>query len=80
METKTADLKDAKEFADAIHAVYPDAMLAYNLSPSFNWDTTGMSDDDRRRSLHEAVQRVVWYHDAGKIELSPSITEIQKKP
>ena len=42
METKTADLDDAREFADAIHAVYPDKMLAYNLSPSFNWDTTGM--------------------------------------
>jgi isocitrate lyase len=48
METKTADLKDAKEFADAIHAVHPDQMLAYNLSPSFNWDTTGMSDDEMR--------------------------------
>lgn len=48
METKTADLKDAKEFADAIHEVYPEQMLAYNLSPSFNWDTTGMSDDEMR--------------------------------
>jgi isocitrate lyase len=49
METKTADLGDAREFAEAIHAVYPDKMLAYNLSPSFNWDTTGMSDDQMRR-------------------------------
>jgi isocitrate lyase len=48
METKTADLDDARQFARAIHAVYPDKMLAYNLSPSFNWDTTGMSDDDMR--------------------------------
>ncbi|MBI3215058.1 MAG: isocitrate lyase family protein [Mycobacterium sp.] len=48
METKTADLADAKQFADAIHAVYPDKMLAYNLSPSFNWDTTGMTDDEMR--------------------------------
>ncbi len=49
METKTADMADAKEFADAIHAVYPDKMLAYNLSPSFNWDTTGMTDDQMRQ-------------------------------
>ncbi len=49
METKTADLEDARRFADAIHAVYPDKMLAYNLSPSFNWDTTGLSDDEMRR-------------------------------
>jgi len=48
METKTADLHDAKKFADAIHAVYPDKMLAYNLSPSFNWDTTGMNDEQMR--------------------------------
>ncbi len=49
METKTADLPDAKVFADAIHAVYPDKMLAYNLSPSFNWDTTGMSEEQMRQ-------------------------------
>ncbi|HET9595067.1 MAG TPA: isocitrate lyase ICL2 [Anaeromyxobacteraceae bacterium] len=49
METKTADLADARRFAEAIHAVYPEKMLAYNLSPSFNWDTTGMDDEQMRR-------------------------------
>jgi isocitrate lyase len=53
METKTADLADARQFADAIHARFPDKMLAYNLSPSFNWDSTGMSDDDMRRFPEE---------------------------
>jgi isocitrate lyase len=53
METKTADLHDARRFAGAIHAVFPDKMLAYNLSPSFNWDTTGMSDDEMRRFPEE---------------------------
>ncbi|MGI9161403.1 MAG: isocitrate lyase ICL2 [Mycobacterium sp.] len=48
METKTADLAEAREFAEAIHAVYPNKMMAYNLSPSFNWDTTGMSDEEMR--------------------------------
>jgi isocitrate lyase len=48
METKTADLADARQFAEAIHAEFPDQMLAYNLSPSFNWDTTGMTDDEMR--------------------------------
>src|SRR5664280_1989232 len=43
METATANLAEAKAFADAIHAEFPDMMLAYNLSPSFSWDTTGMS-------------------------------------
>jgi isocitrate lyase len=48
METKTADLADAKRFADAIHAVHPDQMMAYNLSPSFSWDTTGMTEDEMK--------------------------------
>ncbi|MEY4577840.1 MAG: isocitrate lyase 2 [Pseudomonadota bacterium] len=48
METKTADLHDAKIFADAIHAKFPEAMLAYNLSPSFNWDTTGMTEEQMK--------------------------------
>jgi isocitrate lyase len=53
METKTADLHEAKTFADAIHAQFPGKMLAYNLSPSFNWDTTGMSDEEMRRVPEE---------------------------
>jgi isocitrate lyase len=53
METKTADLADARAFAEAIHAEYPGKMLAYNLSPSFNWDTTGMSDEQMRRFPEE---------------------------
>ena len=36
-ETSTPDIAQAKRFADAIHAQYPDQQLAYNCSPSFNW-------------------------------------------
>jgi|HubBroStandDraft_6_1064221.scaffolds.fasta_scaffold59540_3 isocitrate lyase len=36
-ETSHPDLEEAREFAEAIHAKYPDKMLAYNCSPSFNW-------------------------------------------
>ena len=53
METKTADLADARRFAEAIHAEFPAKMLAYNLSPSFNWDTTGMSEEEMRRFPEE---------------------------
>ncbi len=53
METKTADLHDAKIYADAIHAKFPKQMLAYNLSPSFNWDTTGLTDEQMRRFPEE---------------------------
>jgi isocitrate lyase len=37
METSKPDLQVAREFAEAIKDVYPDQMLAYNCSPSFNW-------------------------------------------
>lgn len=37
METSNPDLEQARKFAEAIHAKYPDQMLAYNCSPSFNW-------------------------------------------
>ena len=53
METKTADLADARRFAEAIHAEFPSKMLAYNLSPSFNWDTTGMGDEEMKRFPEE---------------------------
>ena len=36
-ETGKPDLEFARKFADAIHKEYPDQMLAYNCSPSFNW-------------------------------------------
>jgi len=36
-ETSTPDLEDARVFADAIHQAFPDKLLAYNCSPSFNW-------------------------------------------
>ena len=45
METSTPDLEEARHFAEAIKKVYPDQMLAYNCSPSFNW----------RRHLDEAT-------------------------
>ena len=37
METATPDLGLARQFAEAIKAHFPDQMLAYNCSPSFNW-------------------------------------------
>ncbi len=37
-ETSKPDLEEARKFADAIHAKFPGKMLAYNCSPSFNWE------------------------------------------
>lgn len=38
METSRPDVGEAREFAEAIHDKYPGKMLAYNCSPSFNWN------------------------------------------
>jgi isocitrate lyase len=37
VETSKPDLREAREFAEAIHAKFPGKLLAYNCSPSFNW-------------------------------------------
>jgi isocitrate lyase len=37
MESSTPDLVEARVFADMIHSQYPDKMLAYSCSPSFDW-------------------------------------------
>jgi len=44
METAKPILSQAEDFARAVHADFPNKMLAYNLSPSFNWDAAGMTD------------------------------------
>ena len=46
METSKPVYHDAKRFATAVHEAFPEQMLAYNLSPSFNWDAAGMSNDE----------------------------------
>ncbi|KAF6757451.1 isocitrate lyase [Ephemerocybe angulata] len=46
METKKPILAQAKEFAAGVHAVHPGQWLAYNLSPSFNWEAAGLTPKD----------------------------------
>ncbi|HZG86380.1 isocitrate lyase [Paenibacillus sp.] len=36
-ETSEPNIEEARRFAEAIHSQYPNKMLAYNCSPSFNW-------------------------------------------
>ena len=36
-ETAAPNIDEAKKFAESIHAEFPDKLLAYNCSPSFNW-------------------------------------------
>ena len=37
-ETSEPNIEEARAFAEAIHAEYPGKLLAYNCSPSFNWE------------------------------------------
>lgn len=52
METKSPIYAQAKEFADGVHAKVPGQWLAYNLSPSFNWDAAGLGPKE--------MQSFVW--------------------
>jgi len=55
-ETSKPDLQQARKFADAIHAKYPDQLLAYNCSPSFNWSAN--LDDDTMRTFREELGKM----------------------
>jgi len=52
-ETSKPDLAQARKFADAIHARFPDRLLAYNCSPSFNWKAN--LDDDTMLHFREEL-------------------------
>lgn len=44
-ETSHPDIGEAREFAQAIKAKYPEKLLAYNCSPSFNWAAKLSTDE-----------------------------------
>jgi len=46
METKKPGIDLARQFADNVRKVHPNQLFAYNLSPSFNWDASGLTDKD----------------------------------
>ncbi|KAJ1674289.1 isocitrate lyase 1 [Spiromyces aspiralis] len=48
MESARPVVAQAREFAEGVRREHPHAMLAYNLSPSFNWDAAGLSEADMR--------------------------------
>ncbi|CAO1617955.1 unnamed protein product [Parajaminaea phylloscopi] len=48
METKSPILAQAKEFAEGVRSQVPGQWLAYNLSPSFNWDAAKLSEDQMK--------------------------------
>jgi len=55
-ETSKPDLEQAKIFADAIHAEFPDQLLSYNCSPSFNWKAN--LDDETMKKFREELGKM----------------------
>ena len=57
METGTPDLELAKKFAEGVRSEFPDQLLAYNCSPSFNW--SAHLEKDEIAKLKGATSRTV---------------------
>src|SRR5699024_1245580 len=55
-ETAEPNLEEAKQFADAIHEKYPNKLLAYNCSPSFNWKAK--LPDDEIASFQQEIAKM----------------------
>jgi isocitrate lyase len=55
-ETSKPDLAQAQRFADAIHAEFPDQLLAYNCSPSFIWNAN--LDDATMKTFREELGKM----------------------
>ena len=55
-ETSKPDLAQAQKFADAIHDKFPDQLLAYNCSPSFNWKAN--LDEETMRHFREELGKM----------------------
>lgn len=80
METSNPDLGYAREFAQAIHEKYPEKMLAYNCSPSFNW-AAHLSESEMltfRESLADMGFRFQFITLAGFHALNTSMFELSK--
>lgn len=80
-ETAEPNLEEAKQFADAIHERYPDKMLAYNCSPSFNWKLK-LSDEEIsnfQKELGKMGYKFQFVTLAGFHALNHSMFELARK-
>jgi isocitrate lyase len=79
-ETSTPDLEEARAFAEAILGRFPERLLAYNCSPSFNWEQH--LDDDEigrfRKELAAMGYRFQFVTLAGFHALNASMFELAR--
>jgi len=80
-ETPTPNLDEARRFAEAVHRVYPEKLLAYNCSPSFNWEKHLDPESIRRfqRELGMMGYKFQFVTLAGFHSLSVSMFELAKQ-
>ena len=80
-ETNNPDLGFAKEFADEIKSKYPQKILAYNCSPSFNW--VDKFTDEEIRTFQEKLSsfgyKLQFVSLAGFHSLSSSMYQLGKE-
>jgi len=77
-ETSKPDLAEARRFAQAIHEQFPGKLLAYNCSPSFNWqgNLTQASMKNWREELAAMGYRFQFITLAGWHALNLSMFEL----
>ena len=80
-ETSEPNLEEAQRFADAIHEKYPNKLLAYNCSPSFNWKKK-LSDEEIanfQKELGKMGYKFQFVTLAGFHALNHSMFELARK-
>ncbi|WP_156288467.1 isocitrate lyase [Oceanobacillus salinisoli] len=80
-ETSEPNLEEARKFANAIHEKYPNKLLAYNCSPSFNWKQK-LSDSEIanfQKELGEIGYKFQFVTLAGFHALNHSMFELARK-
>ena len=80
-ETSKPDLEEARKYADGVHRVFPNKILAYNCSPSFNWERNLTPEQIKsfQRELAEMGYKFQFITLAGFHSLNYSMYELAKE-
>lgn len=80
METKKPILSQAREFAEGVRGARPGHMLAYNLSPSFNWEAAGLGEGEMKSYIWELGKMgFVWQFITVRLFFSPSLLSLESE-
>ncbi|KAL5056346.1 hypothetical protein RYX36_037028 [Vicia faba] len=81
METASPNVAECTQFAEGVRSKHPEMMLGYNLSPSFNWDASGMNDVEMRDFIPKIAELgYVWqFITVGGLHCNALITSMFAK-